>query len=304
MITVALLCAASLLTACGNDAVTPDGTDPADTAQTSVDADSTALSDSKDPADTSQTLVNSSDADSNTSSGDTDPADTSQTPDDVSEVDYTGYTDEEFLAAVNIWQNKDVPGIIWTFNDDSTGRLTTDNERNVYDLTWSLSDDILRFEIADWPYIDDVQTFTITTDKETPSFGSHNNATDSEAVFVPWGTVPFPVYEDNKPEELLGAWIQKVNDPERTSVFAWYLNTKAERSAYAEYYINDKELHIQYYYDDWNKVGDNSLVYVFEDGRESVYTYTLEGNTLNLTSGSGNQVVLEKLDLSGVEVLE
>ncbi len=227
--------------------------------------------------------------------GDSAPASTAQ-PD----VDYTGYTNVEFLAAVKSWQNKDVPGVIYTFYEDGTGELTVDNKRNVYKMAWSVEDGVLKFEMENWPYINDVQYYDIVTDKEDPSFASYNPDSGSEAVFVPLGTVPFPAYEDNKPEELLGFWVM-VDDPEAKNLRIWLLNPKTERSGYGLYYPEEEMLFIEHYFDDWNMVGDDSLVFVMENGTVSTDPFNLEDDKLNLTD---RNVIFERLDVSGIEITE
>ena len=214
------------------------------------------------------------------------------------ETDYTNYTDEEFLAAVQRWQNKDAPGVIYTFNDDGTGQLTVDNERKVYKMAWSVEDGVLKFDMEDWPYINDEQFYDIVTDKENNSFISYNPDSGSEAVFVPLGTVPFPTYEDNKPEELLGYWVM-VDVPEATNLRVWLLNPKTDRSGYGLYYPEENQLFIEHYFDDWNMVGDDSLVFVMENGTVSTDAFTLEDDKLNLTD---RDVVFERLDVSDIEI--
>lgn len=229
---------------------------------------------------------------------DSQPGDSASVSTAQPDVDYTGYTDVEFLAAVKSWQNKDVPGVIYTFHEDGTGELTVDNKRNVYKMAWSLEDGVLKFEMEDWPYINDVQYYDIVTDKEEPSFVSYNPDSGSEAVFVPLGTVPFPAYEDNKPEELLGFWVM-VDDPEANNLRIWLLNPKTERSGYGLYYPEKETLFIEHYFDDWNMVGDDSLVFVMENGTVSTDPFNLEDDKLNLTD---KNVVFERLDVSDIEI--
>ena len=96
-----------------------------------------------------------------------DGTDAEQTSSDAEAVDYTGYTDVAFLAGVHRWQNKNVPGVIYTFNEDGMGELTVDNERHIYKMAWSLEGERLTFEMEDWPYINDVQYYDILTDLKT-----------------------------------------------------------------------------------------------------------------------------------------
>ena len=218
-------------------------------------------------------------------------------------IDYTGYTDEEFLVGVNRWQNQNLPGIIWTINEDGKGQLTSDNERKVYDFTWTYADEVLSFDIADWPYIDSEQSFAITTDKENVSFSSVSLLYESEAVFVPYDENAFPSYEDNKPEELCGIWAKEnTSDPDAVFVRGWYLMPKDERSGYGNYNQETKQLFVTTYFDDWNKVDDNTIILVAENGNESQYTYKIDGDIMTLTSQSGDQGIFERLDLAAVEV--
>lgn len=191
--------------------------------------------------------------------------------------------------------------MIYTFHEDGTGQMTVDNERHVYDITWTLEDGALQFKIANWPYYNDTQLYIITTDKETPTFDSLNTETSSEAVFVPLGTVPFPTYEDNKPEELMGAWVRTGADPEATVLRAWNLSPKTERSWYGAFYPEDQALYLDQYFDDWNIVED-SLVFVFENGTQQRYTLAMEEDTMILTSEGGDQFTYGRMDLSQVEV--
>lgn len=221
----------------------------------------------------------------------------------ASAVDYTGYTDEEFLAAVQNWENEAAPGVIYVFYEDGTGQLTADHERHVYDMAWSVEDGTLTFEMTeDWPYVNDVQFYDIVTDKQEPSFLSRNPDTGSEATFVPRGTVWFPTYEDNKPEELLGLWVRMSEDPQAMSHRVWYLAAKDERSGYGGYYPDDKQVFVQYYFDDWDVVEDSTLVFVFENGTEQRFSYTLEGDTLTMSEAGGEPFAFERLDPTGVEV--
>lgn len=236
----------------------------------------------------------------------TDSEETEQTSDSSGaeeRKDYTDYTDEEFLADVQTWQNKAAPGVIYTFHEDGTGQLTVDNNRNIYGMAWSAEDGILKFEMENWPYTDDVQLYTVSTDKENVLFVSYNDE-GSEAVFVPLGTVPFPSYEDSKPEELLGAWLRVPDDAQSTTRRVWYLQAKEERSGYGKYYTDTRHLYLQSYFDDWNTVEGSRLVFVFENGTEQSFTYELDGSTMNLTGDDGETIVFEKLDLNGVEINE
>ena len=211
-----------------------------------------------------------------------------------SAVDYTACTDEEFLAAVNRWQSSTAPGVIFTYDEDGTGRFTTDNERTVYEREWTLADNVLTYDIKDYPYTNNVQSFTVLTDKESVLYVTIG---ESETVFVPLGTVPFPDYEENKPEELCGVWVY---DKDSTSLRVWYLNPKEERSWYGVYDSGDNLLTPEKYFDDWNAVGDE-LVYVFENGTETRYTWQVDGDILTLTDESGSFTFL-RMDPTGVTV--
>ena len=287
-----VLCA---FAACSNQAVTPDNTDSVDATQT---ADNAVPTDSVDPTYAAETPDNAdaTDGSSAAPTDSVDPTAPAETPDDV--VDYTGYTDEEFLAGVHSWQNKDAPGVIYILNEDGTGELTVDNERHVYEMAWFLEDGMLKFEMQNWPYINDEQFYEIFIDKETLSFMTRNPDSGSEAIFVPLGTVPFPTYEDNKPEELLGFWVMTGN-PEATGVRVWLLNPKTERSGYGVYYPEEKQLTVQHYFDDWNMIGDDSLAFVMENGTVSTKLFALENDVLNLIS---DNTAFERLDVTGVEI--
>ena len=167
-------------------------------------------------------------------------------------------------------------------------------------MAWSFEDGVLKFEMEDWPYINDVQYYDLVLDKEDPSFVSYSHDSGSEAVFVPLGTVPFPTYEDNKPEELLGFWVM-IDDPEATNLRIWILNPKTERSGYGTYYPEENTLFVEHYFDDWNKVGDDSLAFVMENGTVSTDRFTLEEDTLSLID---KDVAFERLDVSGIEINE
>ena len=218
----------------------------------------------------------------------------SSQPESGSAVDYTACTDEEFLAAVHTWQSSTAPGAIFTYGEDGTGRLTTDNERTVYEMEWTLADNVLTYDIKDYPYTNNVQSFTVLLDKESVLYVTIG---ESETVFVPLGTVPFPDYEENKPEELCGAWVY---DTDSTSRRVWYLNPKEERSWYGVYDSGDNVLTREKYFDDWDVVGDE-LVYVFENGTETRYTWQVDGDTLTLSDESGSFTFL-RMDPTGVTV--
>lgn len=221
-------------------------------------------------------------------------------------IDYTNYSDEQFISKVNCWQNKDVPGVIWIFNDDGTGQITADNNRHVYDITWRYEDeeDILSFTIEDWSYVNDKQAFTIKIDKENILFESYNVDTDSVAVFVPQGTVPFPSYDNNKPDELLGAWLKVSSNQDDFAIRVWYLTANDERSGYGVYFKDENRLFIEHYFDDWNVIAPNDLVFVFENGTESWYKYIIDDDTISFSDDDSNQYQFVRLDLSGVEIVK
>ena len=56
-----------------------------------------------------------------------------------------------------------------------------------------------------------------------------------------------------------------------------------DRSGYGLYYPEENQLFIEHYFDDWNMVGDDSLVFVMENGTVSTDAFTLEDDKLNLT---------------------
>ncbi len=215
-------------------------------------------------------------------------------PESASAVDYTACTDEEFLTAVHTWQSSTAPGVIFTYDEGGTGRFTTDNERTVYEMEWTLADNVLTYDIKDYPYTNNVQSFTVLLDKKSVLYATIG---ESETVFVPLGAVPFPDYEENKPEELCGVWVY---DRDSSSLRVWYLNPKEERSWYGVYDSGDNVLTREKYFDDWDVVGDE-LVYVFENGTETRYTWQVDGDTLILSDESGSFTFL-RMDPTGVTV--
>ena len=97
-------------------------------------------------------------------------------------------TDAEILAETKSWEKSGAETVIWTFNPDGTGELTT-NKSNYYDFTWALESGepaLLKIQTA-W-LLELSDTFEFTLNRETKSFTVKNQSDDTESTFVPLGT--------------------------------------------------------------------------------------------------------------------
>ena len=69
--------------------------------------------------------------------------------------------DGEYLVSVDNWAREDQPEVIWTFTEIGKGKLTTNNNKNIYDFIWALEGDKLKIE-TNWLYtLEDEFTYRI-----------------------------------------------------------------------------------------------------------------------------------------------
>ena len=81
--------------------------------------------------------------------------------------DYTKLTDEEFLYTIGQWEKEGSPKNIWVFNEDGTGKITTDGEE-YFDWSWMIDDGHI-ITITKWLY-DITDDYPITFNKKNLSF--------------------------------------------------------------------------------------------------------------------------------------
>ncbi|MDO5569704.1 MAG: hypothetical protein Q4G04_06380, partial [bacterium] len=81
--------------------------------------------------------------------------------------DYTKLSDEEFLYTIHEWEKEGSPKNVWVFNEDGTGKITTDGEE-YFDWSWDVQNGHI-VTITKWLY-DITDDYPITFDKENVSF--------------------------------------------------------------------------------------------------------------------------------------
>lgn len=81
--------------------------------------------------------------------------------------DYTVLSDEEFLYTIHEWEKEGSPKNVWVFNEDGTGKITTDGEE-YFDWSWDVNNGHI-VTITKWLY-DITDDYPITFDKENVSF--------------------------------------------------------------------------------------------------------------------------------------
>ena len=94
---------------------------------------------------------------------------------------YASMSDSEFLSAIGKWNKKDVPSLVWTFNDDGTGTITTNGDIDTYDMSWQIEGD--RLTIKTKYLYEMTDEFTISTNREEKTFTVV--APDKTTTFVP-----------------------------------------------------------------------------------------------------------------------
>ena len=80
---------------------------------------------------------------------------------------YTKLSDEEFLYTIHEWEKEGSPNNVWVFNEDGTGKVTTDG-KEYFDWNWMLKDGHI-VTITKWLY-DISDDYPITFDKKNISF--------------------------------------------------------------------------------------------------------------------------------------
>lgn len=81
--------------------------------------------------------------------------------------DYSKLSDKEFLYTIGEWEKEGSPKNVWVFNEDGTGKITTDGEE-YFDWSWNVQNGHI-VTITKWLY-DITDEFPITFDKENVSF--------------------------------------------------------------------------------------------------------------------------------------
>lgn len=94
-------------------------------------------------------------------------------------------SDSDYLIETKSWEKVDAPTVIWVFNENGKGELTT-NKSNYYDTTWSLKGSTLEIS-TEWLY-DLNDSFEISIDRGEKSFTVKNLSDETESKFVPLGT--------------------------------------------------------------------------------------------------------------------
>ena len=96
-------------------------------------------------------------------------------------------TDRDILSSIS-WEKEGSPTVIWTFDTDGTGEITT-NKSNYYGIKWTLEEgDTTTLNITtDWLY-DLNDSFTFTLNRETTTFHVVNLVDGTESTFVQLGT--------------------------------------------------------------------------------------------------------------------
>ena len=95
---------------------------------------------------------------------------------------YASMSDSEFLSAIGKWNKKDVSSLVWTFNDDGTGTITTNGDIDTYDMSWQIEGD--KLTITTKYLYDMTDEFTLSTDREEKTFTVV--APDKTTTFVPF----------------------------------------------------------------------------------------------------------------------
>ncbi len=81
--------------------------------------------------------------------------------------DYSKLSDEEFLYTIGEWEKEGSPNNVWVFNEDGTGKITTDG-KEYFNWSWMVQDGHI-VTITKWLY-DITDDYPITFDKENVSF--------------------------------------------------------------------------------------------------------------------------------------
>ena len=226
----------------------------------------------------------------------------------VYEDDFTQSTDE-YLA--NSGQLDDA-GNRLVKNLNSNGRFHTDWLNMIYprlkiakDL---LSEDGVIFISIDDNEVDNLRKVCDEIFGEQ-NFIAHiihkNNSMKNQSKYVGVSTEFVLIYSKNisSLNEKQGSWRTKkkgANDINATfkRMKDKGLSIEEIREEIMEMYSRPKYAHLSR----WNKVDDNTIILVAENGNESQYTYKIDGDIMTLTSQSGDQGIFERLDLAAVEV--
>ncbi|MBR3204184.1 hypothetical protein IKF81_00680 [Candidatus Saccharibacteria bacterium] len=94
-------------------------------------------------------------------------------------------SESEYLIETKSWEKVDAPSVIWTFNEQGKGEITT-NKSNYYEMEWELSDKTLKID-TNWLYeLND--SFDFFLNREEKSFTVINRSDNTVSTFVPLGT--------------------------------------------------------------------------------------------------------------------
>lgn len=96
-------------------------------------------------------------------------------------VNQNPVADTEYLVTASEWVREDQPSVVWDFDNEGKGKLTTDGGQNHYDFTWALSGDKMSIKTK-WLY-DLNDEFQYKIDKNAGTLTIINNDKNVEITF-------------------------------------------------------------------------------------------------------------------------
>ena len=104
----------------------------------------------------------------------------------------------ERLVQVQIWEKQAAPAVKWSFRQDGTGTLTTNNDTNTYNFLWRIEDDKKLIVETKWLY-DLYDEFSIKLNGD--NFELFSYRTNEDSVFIPLPIEDIPIENPTIPQE-------------------------------------------------------------------------------------------------------
>ena len=89
----------------------------------------------------------------------------------------------ELLVKIHKWQQQENPGVIWQFEADGTGSITTNNNLESFPMNWGFDGDILAIK-TQWQ-IDLEDEFEFESDAAASSFTVTSKSDQKVSTFIP-----------------------------------------------------------------------------------------------------------------------